>query len=728
MSLSNFRSCWSSLYTVSTVSQFGATLDGVTDDTAALVSAIAEITAIGQRDLLIPHGTMLIATAANLNLGSIRLIFGSGAKIKVTSPAQYVFLVGNDFALEDGWEIEAATEYAMSNNSPQAIFSTVGFSFTTPVNRTTGLYFGRGKCICTVSNTNGTVRGGRFFLGYAANVIMNSVSISNMRDCFFTFGTDVSGLSAQNCVFTNIERGFVIFGLDSELGNPIVSYGFSFINNTLVNTDTQQANYHLVEGSDLYNLGNLGNVTILGGSSSYACERAMYIIGMDNVLIDGFLSIGTTMLKATGMQYDLTSTGGSSVNRKCTNISVINCVCNDTQSNFSSIYMNFVSKFTIANNRFINATASANSPIYIESYADTGIILGNFAKNFKRGFVNFRSFKDLPAAGNIPLRPDGKYTRGFWDINIENNSVLDVCELGADSSYSPTRAIYFIYTLEEDDLVPVLVAAAKNDLYKNLVIKNNNINVFNAFAGDRVYGSSANCRGLIFINYCNRVLITGNLLHKSGGNNITGMLVGSISRDVRLMHEVGQVTDYSTIPAVQSPLYITDGSVIRFVDSQMFGATNASYATYEYTFTPIMSSGAFSPTTAREQTQNSALKYRLEIKCKAQIASTETVYISSPTSGSARDYLTGVLDGTLCSFAHVSGRIDSDDGEWAEFYSNAPWTAVALKDNSTNFATVFTLETATTIVTKALRLINNSGAVRRINASQTFIVERTGVV
>lgn len=721
---------WNILSGLLDIRSSGAKIDGVTDDTAALTNAVSAMLSSGKRDLFIPNtgSPMLISTASNLNLGNIRLIFESGAKIKITSTANYVFLIGDNFALQDGWEIEVATEYPMANNSPQAIFSTTAFSFTTPVNRRTGIYFGRGICNCTVSVGDGTVRGGRFFLGYAANVTLNEVSISNMRDCFFDFGTDVSGISASNCVFTNVERGFVVFGLDSELGNSIISYGFSFINNILTNTPTQQTNYHLVEGSDLYNLGNLGNVTIIGGSSSYACERAIYIIGTDNVLIDGFTSTGTTMLKATGMQYDLTSTGGIAVDHKCKNLSVLNCIVNDTQANFSSIYMNFISKFTIANCRFINTTASANSTIYIESYADTGIILGNFAKNFKRGFLNLRSFKDLPAAGNIPLRPDGKYTRGFWDINIENNSVLDVCELGADTAYTPTRAIYAIYTLEEDDLVPVLVSASKNDLYKNLVIKNNNINVFNAFAGDRVYGASANCRGLIFINYCNRVMITGNVLHKSGGNNIAGVLVGSISRDVRLTHEVGQITDYSTVPAIQSPLYITDGSVIRFVDSQLFGATNASYATYEYTLTPIMSSGAFSPTTAREQTQNAALKYRLHIRVQARIANTETIYISSPTSGATRDYLTGVLDATLSSFAHVFGRIDSDDGNWVDFYSNTPWTSVILKANSAGFATAFTLETVTTTVTKALRLTNTSGALRRVDIDQTFIVERSGVL
>ena len=707
------------------IREFGAQLDGVTDDTSALYRAILAITDSGQLDLFIPSGVMLIATASSLNLGGVRLSFGQGAKIKITSTADTVFLIGDNFTLGDGWNIEIATEYANATETIQTVFATTGFSFVTPVNRRTGIKFGAGKCTCLVSNENGSVRGGRFFRGYIASSTFDNVDIYNMRVFIHNFGDDVSDISVRNCRMYNIERGIVISGRDSEIGYPLVSFNYTFINNQLVNTAAQKANYFSIPGSDMYNLLNLGNVTILGGSCSYPVERCVYQISCENFILNGITVLGATLIKNTGMQYDLTSTGGAAVDRKTKYITIVNCVVSEMEADSYGIVVNIATNIVIANNQFTNSTPTAHCAVYIETYVADMRIESNTANNLKRGMVWFRTFKDLPQVRAVPARPWGKYVAGYYNVIIQNNAGQSVCTLGADTSYTPSRNIAFIYTLEEDDAVASLSSALRNDLYKSWVIKDNKVNTMNAFSGARVYAAASTTKGLIFINFCFRIFIENNDLFNCGGAQIIGIKVGTISREVVIKHRMAQITDHSTVPAVQSPCWMTHGSEIAITDVQLFDTD--TYVTYDYKLTPIVKSGAFSPTTAREQTQDLALAYKLVVKTSARMSSGDTIYLSSPTSGAVRDYLTGVLDATLCTFAQVSGKVLIDTGDYAEFYLNSPWTTPVLTANSANFATIATLETVTTATTKALRLINLTGGVIRAESEHTFIVERSSV-
>lgn len=708
------------------VIDYGASLNGITNDTSAFESAVDEAISSGIFDVVIPFGNMLIATASNLNLGGINLIFQNDSKMTVSSSASTVFLIGDGFSLADNWNIELTNEYASANADIQTLFATTGFSFTIPVNRRTNITIGRGTCTCLVSNTTGAVRGGRFFRGYIASTKIEGVDIYNMRVFIHNFGDDVSNISINNCRMYNIERGIVISGRDSEVGYPLISFNYTFINNQLINTSTQKTNYYSIPGSDMYNLLNLGNVTIMGGSCSYPVERCVYQISNENFILNGITVVGATLIKCTGMQYDLTSSGGLNVDRKAKYITIVNNVVSEMEADSYGIVLNFVTNVNVSNNQFTNSVSTAHCAVYVESYASDVRIENNTANNLKRGMIWFHTFKDLPASGAIALRPWGKYTAGYNNFIIQNNSGQNVCTLGADSSYTPARQIAFIYTLEEDDLTVNLIAEQRNNLYKSWVIKNNKVNVMNAFSGSRIYASGATTKGLIFINYCFRMFIEDNELFYCGGLQIIGIKVGVYSREIIVKHRLPQITDYSATPTVQSPCWMTHGSEIYITDVQLFDSN--TYVTYEYKLTPIVKSGAFSPTTAREQAQDLALAYRLDIKTVARLESGDTIYLSSPTSGATRDYLTGVLDATLCSFAHVFGRIDLDNGEYANFYLNSPWTTPVLKSNSAGFAAAVTLETVTTTVTKALRLVNLSGALRRVEANHTFIVERASVL
>ncbi|HEY5514274.1 MAG TPA: hypothetical protein VIK40_11585, partial [Geomonas sp.] len=591
-----------------------------------------------------------------------------------------------------------------------------------------------GTATGTVSATDGSKRGGRLFLGYFAESNFDHIETANFRDGIYSYGEDVSGINVTDCKFRNAERGVVISGYNPHIGSSLISRQFVLSRNQLINTATQATNYNVIQGRELYNLQNIGSIVMTDSISEYAIERAVYCISVEDIVLTGFKIKGSEGIKFSGDNFDLSGTGGLVVDKKSRNIVIGNIQLDLIARNKNAFILQFVDTVMINGVIADGNLSQAHSVVYIESNATHVTIKNIKARDFKRGMVWFSAVKDLPGnGGTLPARPFGTYPLGFIDITIEDNEGDQVCSIGSDSAYVPTRTVPYIYTLLADDLTAVLTNSSR--VWIDLRIRRNVVNPnASRLAGTSRYRATSTTKAFIDINYVNRLTVTENIVNDLGGDSLTGIKIGSASMDVTVKHSVPQVTNFDTVPAIASPLYVSMGSELNYIGSQLFSAGN--YASYRYLVIPDINTGSGS-SSQLSQTQDIALGYRAKVGIDGVVTSTSILHLSGPAISGNRDYITGVLnDGTTgdmvakCTSAFVMGEVFASNSDSAKFVLNAPYTAFTTAlPISTTWTSNWVLSTFFIGGTAArgIVLTNNSGATRTIKANIEYVVHRASV-
>lgn len=707
-----------------TLYDFGGVGNGIADESSVLAAAAVVSVSLGV-EIGVPKGSFRVDSAATLNGARFR---GLGGRLVVTTSASPVFSVASGFSVRD-LDVQLNTTYGDATQNVQWVFGTSS--------RATGVVAENVYAYANTLDQTGATRGGELFHGYFADSRFTAIRTKAIRNGIVSDGEDISGITISDSRFENVERGIYLTGLNPHVGNVLVSRGFNLSNNRLVNTATQATHYYAVEGRELYNLQNLGSVSITGGVSEYAIERAVYVICSEDVQLSGLQVRGSEGVKFSGTQYDGTVTGGP-VDRKSKNISISDLQLTAIAGNKHAVILQFVENVSVDGVQADGNGSQAHSAVYVESYAKRLTIRNVRAHDFKRGLAWFRAFKDLPQAGTIPLRPSGSYTREFRDVTIEDCDGELVNTLGQDAAYTPTRVIPFVYMLLEDDLVATLTGSSR--IWYDLRILGNRMNPSAAGGGAWRYRSASLTKAFLDINYATRVEVSGNRVQDLGGASLLGVTIGSATSDVILRHELPQITNFDTVPAVISPLYVSAGSEVRIDEAQKFDT--GTYATFRYRLVPQVLAGS-GGTAQRTQTQDMALAYRLQVEMDASIATGTGVYLGGPAAGANRDFLTGVLnDGTVvgsldgvarCTNATVvMGSLLFDNGGETRWVLAAPFSANPtqvgpLTMTNLTLATDAIGSAGPTYPTRGITLTNATGATRKVRAVTEFIVERAAV-
>ncbi len=684
---------------------YGAKADGRSDDAAALAMAAAAAVARGV-DLDLGGGTYVIGSAAVL--GGVRIRGGGGTLIVRTS-ALNAMTISSGFTIRHVI-VRAQTTYPSSTKDTQRIFFAPS--------RSTGVSAEDVYVYANTPNDTGSTRGGEVFRGYFAQSRFSGIHTRGMRNAIFAEGEDVSSLTVDASTFEDVERGVYVTGLNPHVGKPLVSRGYIFVANKLVNTSVQASNYHAVEGRALYNLQNIGGVSISGSVSEYAIERAIYIVCCEDITIDGVQVRGSEGIKLAGTQYDGTVPGGP-VDRKVRNVTISNVNLTNVAADKEGIILQFVDGVTVDRILADGNNSQANAAVYIDSSARAVTISHVRAHDFKRGLVWFRAVRDLPSTGGVPARPSGSYNREFRDIVIEDCEGDQVATLGSDATHVPAHTVPFIYTLVDEDLARTLTGASR--LWYDLTIRRNTVNPTASNGGGTWrYRSTSMTKAFLDLNYVERVRIEGNNANDIGGASLLGINVGSASTDVLIRHEAPQVTNYDSVSAVVPPLFASIGSEISFRDTA--GSKRNAHASYSYRVVPVvLTDGGNSA--ERGKTQDLTTAYRVIVEIQATLAQTGSLHLGGPEWDRHCESLTGGLSPSTAGF--VTGEVTSDDGQWWRWSLAPPWTTPRMAAGTSSGFKIDTASCADGSGARQVRLTNGTAKERRVRAVTEYCVQRT---
>lgn len=505
------------------VTDFGAALDGITDDSAAL--AAAAVAAVRADKVVAITGPLFVNGPVVLDGARLRGV-GDGVLIAGTAPRR-VFQVASGFSLQN-LTVQANATFSDAERDAQIIFYAP--------KRATGVAVSDVRAFANVAGGTGASRGGELFHGYFAESVFVRVRTTALRNGIVAEGENISGITVADCTFEDVERGVYLTGRNPHAGNELVSHRFVLSNNRLVNTPTQARHYVDLPGRNLYNLQNVGDVTIVGGTSENAMERAVYGIATDAVRINGLEVRGSEGIKFSGTQFDGSVPGGP-VDRKATNIHIAGLRLTHVPRDRHGIILSFVEGVTIDDVVAEGEGSTPHAAIYVESFASRVRIHGVKARGFKRGLVWFRAFADLPGGGVVPRRPSGSYRREFRDITIEECEGLGVSALGVDPAYTPPRQVPFIYSLLEDDLAATLSKDSK--IFYGLRIHRNRAGSERRSVRE-VPARRASTTPFLDIDYVSDLVVEGNASCEEGG--VLGITIGSANTNVRIQAEGVAVT------------------------------------------------------------------------------------------------------------------------------------------------------------------------------------------
>ncbi|MDF9760395.1 hypothetical protein OKW24_002168 [Peribacillus simplex] len=513
------------------VKTFGAIGNGVSDDSVAILQAIAQKTI-----LYFPQGHYIINKLPQ-NI-KIKGIVGESIKDTTIEFSKDVSII-----MEDGFVLSKAT--IKSNSSVTNTINTRAL-FRSDV-FISNCSFESIKYL-TDASPSGDTRGSTLIYGYIKDSYFNNIKISGARTSFTLRGCGPINNYFNSIHFSNVQTGFYLTSTGNMLEQITSENSHSnlnFNNISLINTPEQKEQYSQANGSNLFMFEQVKDAIISNVYCERACERTAYFNCCENIAVSNFTNKDCEGYHFAGYLNLANNVQNIGKGFRLSNGNMIRGV-NKERDHGVMLYdcENVVIENITARGSDSPSVISSNCFLTAHSYLKNVTIKNILASNYNRNFIQFVNEKIVVTTGNVTswiVKPV------MYDISIEN------CKT-QNTNLGPYQYPAIRFATNKSVIENIGVG---NYVFNNVTIINNEFKQSVTSPTEVGYESSERLKAIVTIDSINGLNLSNNLI--SGHSSKDAIEIGIASKNVVVDVKTVQQNDNLSPP---SKVYVSQNSIL----------------------------------------------------------------------------------------------------------------------------------------------------------------------